>query len=96
MDLAEAHAAALVWLAERPGWHVTNLGTGQGSSVLDMVAAFTKARSRAVPYRILLRREWCGCLLCRSWESPAGVGLRTRRDLSDMCASAWKFRNCDA
>jgi UDP-glucose 4-epimerase len=97
MDLAEAHGACL---ACRTSWPArdqsTNLGTGQGYSVLDMVAAFTKASSRAVPYRILLRRasDVAACY-GRSWESSAELGWRTRRDLSDMCASAWKFQNCD-
>jgi UDP-glucose 4-epimerase len=77
MDLAEAHGACL---ACRTSWPArdqsTNLGTGQGYSVLDMVAAFTKASSRAVPYRILLRRasDVAACY-GRSWESSAGVGL---------------------
>jgi UDP-glucose 4-epimerase len=95
MDLAEGHAAALVWLAEHSGWHAINLGTGQGYSVLDIVAAFAKASSRAVPYRIVSRRagDVAAC-----YADPAKalreLGWQARRNLSDMCASAWKFQSC--
>jgi UDP-glucose 4-epimerase len=62
--------------------------------VLGMVAAFTKASSRAVPYRILLRRasDVAACYADLG-KALRELGWRTRRDLSDMCARAWKFQN---
>jgi len=93
MDLAEGHAAALAWLAEHPGWHAINLGTGQGYSVLDMVAAFARASARAVPFRIVPRRAG-DVAVCYADPGKAfrELGWRARRDLLEMCASAWKFQ----
>ena len=93
MDLAEGHAAALGWLAEHPGWHAINLGTGQGYSVLEMVAAFAKASDRDVPYRITPRRpgDVAACY-ANPEKALRELGWRARRDLFDMCASAWKFQ----
>jgi UDP-glucose 4-epimerase len=97
MDLAEGHAAALGWLAEYPGWHAVNLGTGQGYSVLEMVAAFARVSARDVPYRIVHRRagDVAACY-ANSEKALRDLGWRARRDLSEMCASAWKFQSSGA
>jgi len=93
MDLVEGHAAALAWLAEHPGWHAINLGTGQGYSVLEMVAAFAKASGRDVPYRIVPRRSGdVAACYANPEKALRELGWRARRDLSDMCASTWKFQ----
>lgn len=42
MDLADGHVAAMQQLADKPGVHIYNLGAGVGSSVLDVVNAFSK------------------------------------------------------
>ncbi|MDQ0594610.1 UDP-glucose 4-epimerase [Chryseobacterium ginsenosidimutans] len=61
MDLAKAHVAALKKLMESDSSEVTidiyNLGTGKGSSVLEVVKAFEIANNVEVPYRICERRE---------------------------------------
>jgi UDP-glucose 4-epimerase len=95
MDLAEGHMAALDWLAGHPGWHAINLGTGQGYSVLEMVAEFAKASGRAVPYRIAPRRagDVAACY-ADPGKALRELGWLARRGLSDMCASAWKFQSC--
>ncbi|MDR0233960.1 MAG: UDP-glucose 4-epimerase GalE [Zoogloeaceae bacterium] len=92
MDLAEGHAAALPWLTGHPGWHVINLGTGQGYSVLEMVAAFAKASDRAIPYRIAPRRagDIAACY-ANPEKALRELSWQARRDLVDMCQSAWKF-----
>ena len=54
MDLAEGHVAALNELI--PGVHIYNLGTGQGTSVLQLVRAFEEANNIQVPYEIVERR----------------------------------------
>ncbi|MCL2022086.1 MAG: UDP-glucose 4-epimerase GalE [Betaproteobacteria bacterium] len=93
MDLAEGHMAALFWLAEHPGWHTLNLGTGQGYSVLEMVAAFAKASGRAVPYRIAPRRKGdVAACYADPEKARRELGWQARRDLAEMCASAWKFQ----
>jgi len=94
MDLAEGHVAALDHLARQPGLLTVNLGTGCGVSVLDLVRAFEQASGRAVPYRIVGRRagDVAAC-----WADPAlaerSLGWRTKRDLAQMCADAWRWQS---
>lgn len=61
VDLAKAHVAALKKLIEDPSTEAVidtyNLGTGKGSSVLEVVKAFEKANNVEVPYQICTRRE---------------------------------------
>ncbi|GHT96108.1 UDP-glucose 4-epimerase [Betaproteobacteria bacterium] len=92
-DLAEGHAAALNWLTTHPGWHAINLGTGQGYSVLEMVAAFAKASGKTVPYRIAPRRagDVAACY-ANPTKAAQELGWQAGRSLEDMCASAWKFQ----
>jgi len=91
MDLAEGHRAALEHLAQTDlPCDVFNLGTGQGTSVLQMVRAFEEASGRPVPYRIAARRpgDVAAC-----WADPAKaqrvLGWRATRSLREMCGSAW-------
>ncbi|TSE27916.1 UDP-glucose 4-epimerase [Tepidimonas aquatica] len=93
MDLAEGHRAALDHLARSPQpCEVFNLGTGQGTSVLQMVRAFEQASGQRVPYRIAARRpgDVAAC-----WADPAKaqrvLGWRATHDVHDMCASAWAY-----
>ena len=55
-DLASGHAAALAWMNGREGVEVFNLGTGRGTSVLQIIEAFSKACGHEVPYVIDPRR----------------------------------------
>lgn len=54
VDLAKGHVAAVAKM--KPGVSVYNLGTGKGTSVLEMVAAFEKASGKKLPYEIVERR----------------------------------------
>ncbi|TSE26922.1 UDP-glucose 4-epimerase [Tepidimonas sediminis] len=93
MDLAEGHRAALDHLdrTDQP-CDVFNLGTGRGTSVLEMVRAFEQASGRPVPYRIAARRpgDVAAC-----WADPSKaervLGWRAARGVEAMCASAWAY-----
>ncbi|MBR3256387.1 UDP-glucose 4-epimerase GalE [Candidatus Saccharibacteria bacterium] len=54
VDLAKGHVAAVNKM--KPGVSIYNLGTGKGTSVLEMVAAFEKASGKKLPYEIVERR----------------------------------------
>lgn len=62
VDLAKGHLAALTHM--QPGAHVYNLGTGHGTSVLEMVKAFSAASGHDLPYKIAPRREGDLAELC--------------------------------
>ncbi len=97
MDLAEGHVAALAALEREPGLLTLNLGTGQGVSVLQMIAAFERASGRTVPYRIVDRRAGD---IAACWADPElarqRLGWRTRRDLAAMCTDAWRWQSLRA
>lgn len=57
MDLADGHVAAMEKLAGKQGVHIYNLGAGVGSSVLDVVKAFSKACGKPVNYHFAPRRD---------------------------------------
>ena len=57
MDLADGHVAAMEKLAGKQGVHIYNLGAGIGSSVLDVVNAFSKACGKPVNYHFAPRRD---------------------------------------
>ncbi|WP_338883412.1 UDP-glucose 4-epimerase GalE [Aeromonas hydrophila] len=96
MDLAEGHVKALQHCASKGGVHVYNLGTGQGQSVLQMVAAFEAASGRPLPYRIEPRRPGD---IAECWADPAKaereLGWRARRDLAAMCADSWRWQSAN-
>jgi len=56
VDLASGHLAALRKLAEKPGLVIYNLGTGRGTSVMELVHAFEEANNLKIPYEICPRR----------------------------------------
>lgn len=93
MDLVEGHLAALRTLQREPGLLTVNLGTGQGYSVLQMVAAFAAASGRDIPYRIVERRPGD---VAQCYADPGRaqqlIGWRARRDLATMCADHWRWQ----
>ncbi len=94
MDLAEGHTAALDYLGSHKGWHAINLGTGRGYSVLEVVKAFENASGHPVPYKIVPKRPG-DVAACYANASKANheLGWAARRDLTDMCASTWRFQS---
>lgn len=90
MDLAEGHVAALDNLSE--GVHIYNLGTGQGTSVLELVKAFEEANDIEVPYEIVDRRpgDIASCYADAS-KAERELGWTAKRDIVAMCRDAWRF-----
>lgn len=89
-DLAEGHVKALDHLTE--GLHIYNLGTGYGTSVLQLVKAFEEANGIDVPYEIVDRRpgDIAGCYADTS-KAKRDLGWTAKRDIIDMCRDAWHF-----
>jgi len=92
VDLAEGHVAAIEQLSE--GVHVYNLGTGQGTSVLQLVNAFEKANGIEVPYEIVDRRpgDIAECYADAS-KAERELGWKAKRGIVEMCRDAWRFEN---
>ncbi len=94
VDLATGHLKAIEKLASRPGLAIYNLGTGNGYSVLEVVAAFEKASGRKVPYSIRPRRPGD---IAECWADPSKaareLGWKAQRDLRVMCEDAWRWQS---
>lgn len=93
MDLADGHIAALQAVGEKAGLHIYNLGTGKGSSVLDMVHAFSDACGKPIAYDICPRRPGD---IAECWASTEKaqreLGWQAKRSLADMTADTWRWQ----
>lgn len=91
-DLARGHVLSLQALLETDKGHLVNLGTGQGYSVLEMLAAYERACGRALPHVIAPRRAGDVPIYCAVPDRARDVlGFRTEKTLEDMCASSWAW-----
>lgn len=92
VDLAESHVAALDNL--KAGVHIYNLGTGKGTSVLELVKAFEEANDIEIPYEIVERRpgDIASCYADAS-KAKRELGWTAKRDMIAMCRDAWRFEN---
>ena len=93
-DLAEGHVAALRHLLAGKGSIVANLGTGRGSSVLELVRAFERASGREVPFEIVARRagDIDACYADPALANEL-LGWRATRDLDSMCVDSWRWQH---
>ena len=93
-DLARGHVAALTWMQGRTGVEIFNLGTGTGSSVLDVVRAFSDACGKELPYVIEPRRagdvsaNYADCTKAREM-----MGWEAELNLADMCRDSWRWQS---
>ncbi|MCG3732419.1 UDP-glucose 4-epimerase GalE [Vibrio cincinnatiensis] len=93
MDLADGHIAALNTVGKKAGLHVYNLGTGKGSSVLEMIAAFSDACGKPVPYEVCPRRPGD---IAQCWASTEKaereLGWKAQYTLAQMTADTWHWQ----
>lgn len=93
LDLARGHLQALTYLREhQPGVKAWNLGSGRGSTVLEMVKAFSTVVGRDLPYQVAPRRQ--GDVLDLTADprrANAELGWKTELTLEDACADLWRW-----
>lgn len=94
-DLAAGHICALKKIFElKTGVIVHNLGSGTGYSVLQMVAAMEEAAGKKIPMKIGDRRPGdLATVIANAAKAKADFGWETKRNLQDMCNSAWKWQS---
>ena len=93
-DLAAGHVAALNRIsAVDDAFSVWNLGTGNGSSVLEVVAAFERASGKTIPYAIVPRRSGD---VAASYADPTKanteLGWKAELTIDEMCADVWRWQ----
>ncbi|HEU4915705.1 MAG TPA: UDP-glucose 4-epimerase GalE [Acidimicrobiia bacterium] len=93
VDLAEGHVRALERHGADSGVFTYNLGTGQGRSVMEVIAAYEQQSGRPIPYEIVGRRAGD---VAANWadvsKAAAELGWQAERGLDDMCADSWRWQ----
>ena len=96
VDLAKGHVAALQYLEHQTqlGFEPINLGTGKGTSVLELVNAFIKTTGQPVPYSIAPRRpgDIASCY-ASSDKAKKLLGWQTEFDIERMCTDTWRWQS---
>ncbi len=94
LDLAQGHLCALQALDQLHGASVWNLGTGQGTSVMEAVKAFERASGQAVPYEAVPRRPGD---IAECWADPAKardeLGWAAQRSITEIMADARRWQS---
>ena len=93
MDLVDGHIKALNHIQNKTGAFIWNLGTGKGSSVLEIVQIFEKVTGQKVPYQIAPRREGD---IAACWANPEKskreLGWQAQYDLRQMIEDLWRWQ----
>jgi len=94
MDLAEGHVAALEHAV--PGVAVYNLGSGRGSSVLEVLRAFEAAAGKPIPHVIGPARAGdVAEVVADASKAFDELGWRTTRTLEDACRDSWAWQSAN-
>ena len=94
MDLADGHVAAMQQLADKPGVHIYNLGAGVGSSVLDVVNAFSAACGKPVSYHFAPRRDGdLPAYWADASKAEKELNWRVSRTLDEMAQDTWRWQS---
>lgn len=94
MDLANGHIAALqkIFSTCDIGCTVYNLGTGRGTSVLEMVAAFEKASGKKIPLKFVDRRPGdCSEVYASTEKAERELQWKARFGIDEMCRDQWNW-----
>lgn len=95
VDLAEAHVVALERIltgASNDRYEVFNLGTGKGSSVLEVITSFERVSGKKLAYTFGPKREGdVVAAYADTTKANAVLGWKTKRSLDEAVSSAWKW-----
>ncbi|PSS09796.1 Bifunctional UDP-glucose 4-epimerase and UDP-xylose 4-epimerase [Actinidia chinensis var. chinensis] len=94
MDLADGHIAALrkIFTTKDIGCVAYNLGTGRGTSVLEMVAAFEKASGKKIPIKLCPRRPGdATAVYASTGEANKQLGWKAKYGIEEMCRDQWNW-----
>lgn len=94
VDLAKGHVAALKYLLEEEKNLVVNLGTGTGTSVLEVVQELEKACKKTIPLEFTNRRQGdIAEFYADTQKAKELLQWKARKSLSEMCSDGWNFAN---
>ncbi|BDU50095.1 UDP-glucose 4-epimerase GalE [Haliovirga abyssi] len=94
VDLAKGHLKALEKLEGKPGIVTYNLGTGKGTTVLEMISAFEKACNKKIPYKIIERRAGD---IAKCYADPEKaekeLNWKAEKGIEEMCKDSWNWQS---
>ena len=96
LDLARGHVLAINKLATNPGLVTYNLGTGKGTSVLEIVKAYQKATGIKIPYEIQPRRagdvdeNYADCS-----KAQKELGFKATHTIEEACLDGYNFQKAE-
>ena len=94
VDLALGHIKALEKISDTTGVYTYNLGSGQGTSVLELVQAFEKVNGVQVPYKIVDRRPGdVATCYANADKALAELNWKTEKTIEDMCRDTWNWQS---
>ncbi|HFI0795745.1 TPA: UDP-glucose 4-epimerase GalE [Streptococcus suis] len=94
IDLALGHIKALEKISTTAGVHTYNLGSGQGTSVLELVQAFEKVNGVPVPYKIVDRRPGdVATCYANADKALEELNWKTEKTIEDMCRDTWNWQS---
>lgn len=95
VDLAKAHVVALSRLMEnknKSNYEVFNIGTGTGSTVIEVIESFERVSGKKLNYKITTRREGdVRAAFADTTKANQELGWKAEKTLDDAMASAWKW-----
>lgn len=94
VDLAKGHVAALEHLPSKGMAEAYNLGTGQGTSVLELIHAFEKACSKELPYEVVDRRpgDIAACYADAS-KAEKELNWKAGKTIEEACRDSWNWQS---
>ena len=94
VDLALGHLKAIEKLQEKPGKVIYNLGTGVGSSVMDVIHNYEKACGKKLPYEVIDRRPGDIAITyadpSKAWKE---LGWKASRGIEKMCEDSYRWQS---
>lgn len=93
LDLASGHIAALKKLETKPGLVIYNLGTGRGTSVLELVNAFVTVNNVEIPYEIKQRRPGdVATNYADASKALKEMNWKAIYSIEDACRDSWNWQ----
>lgn len=94
VDLAEGHVKAVNWVMNNSGCEAINLGTGNGTSVLQLKDAFEKASGKEIPFVIDSRRPGDPDeVYANATKAKNLLGWEAKLDIKRMCEDSWRWQS---
>ncbi|HEU6908600.1 TPA: UDP-glucose 4-epimerase GalE [Streptococcus pneumoniae] len=94
VDLAIGHIKALEKVSEKTGVYIYNLGSGEGTSVLQLVNTFESVNKIPIPYKIVPRRSGdVATCYANADKAYKELNWRTTKSIEDMCRDTWNWQS---